>query len=50
VQNEIACGFGAQSLIASTSLLSPGDYMKIVCQRRSRQAGESDRKAEAENR
>src|SRR5260370_14810495 len=39
-ENQMACGFAAQSLIASTQLLHEGDYLKIVCQHRAREAKE----------
>jgi hypothetical protein len=36
--SELACGLAAQTLIASTQLLREGDYMKVVCMHRAREA------------
>jgi hypothetical protein len=38
VENSMACGLAAQSLIASTQLLHEGDYIKIMCRHRTTEA------------
>jgi hypothetical protein len=38
VENSMACGLAAQSLIASTQLLHEGDYIKIMCRHRTTDA------------